>query len=231
MTHTSKILAIDTSSALCSVALMISQTIFVRQTDLPRQAAQSLLPLIDELLQEAGYTLRSLDGVAIASGPGSFTGLRIGIGAAQGLAMAAGITTFPVSNLAISAFSAIKESTDTGALVCDIARDGEYYFAAYVPDPVFGVKLLGGEQVASVSELVFSPDESVTNWIGVGEAWTHTAVLNAFPQLQLADTIMSNELEIADLCGLAQFLLQAGKGVSPEKLRPNYIKEQLDYLV
>ena len=99
----SKILAIDTSNALCSAALSIDSRIALRFSDQERQHARRLLPMIAELLAEQNQQLTALDVIAIVSGPGSFTGLRIGAGVAQGLAFGSGVPVVGVSALEIIA--------------------------------------------------------------------------------------------------------------------------------
>ena len=80
MNESSKILAIDTSSTLCSVALLFEGRVLIRQTQAAKQTALFLLPMVEQLLNESAVPLRELDAIAIASGPGSFTVLSIGVG-------------------------------------------------------------------------------------------------------------------------------------------------------
>ena len=80
------ILAFDTSSTACSVALLSGHTLSERHEIMQNQHSRFLLEFIDELISQADMTLDSLDAVAVGNGPGSFTGLRLGMGVAQGLA-------------------------------------------------------------------------------------------------------------------------------------------------
>ena len=123
------ILAIDTSNAYCSAALNCRGKIAARRSSEVRQHAAQLLPMIQELLTEQALSIADLDAVAFVSGPGSFTGLRIGAGVAQGLAFAAGLPVLPVSSLAVMAAKALQGSAAERAFVGLLAREGEIYAA------------------------------------------------------------------------------------------------------
>ncbi len=97
------LLAIETASEACSVALTVNGNVLERYRHAPRQHAELLLPWVGELLAESGISFGSLDAIAFSCGPGSFTSLRIGIGAVQGLAWAASCPVVPVSSLAATA--------------------------------------------------------------------------------------------------------------------------------
>lgn len=231
MTNSGKILVIDTSSTLCSVALLLEGRVLIRQTRVARQAALSLLPMVEELLNESALTLQMLDGIAIASGPGSFTGLRIGIGAVQGLSMAAQIPVISLSNLAVACYSAIKRSPCDGAIACFHARDQEVYFGAYAANIELGVVLVGTEQVAPITELDFDQKLAATfkGWASVGDAWSERVALEKRLGINARVSTLENGLDIEDLCALADLRWRAGDILAPQLVQPNYIKEQLDY--
>lgn len=231
MTDSAKILAIDTSSTLCSVALLLEGRVLIRQTRAAKQAALSLLPMVEELLKESALTLHMLDGIAIASGPGSFTGLRIGIGAVQGLSMAAQIPVISLSNLAVACYSAIKGSPCDAAIACFHARDQEVYFGAYTANIELGVTLVGTEQVAPITELGFDQKvaAALKDWTGVGDAWSERVALEKRLGISAQVSTLDNGLDIKDLCALANLRWRAGDILAPQHVQPNYIKEQLDY--
>ncbi len=143
-----KVLAIDTSTEACSAALLWhTGEVRLRCQLLERGHADLILPMIDELLGEAGCRLADLDGLAFGRGPGGFTGLRIAAGVVQGLAYGAGLKVAPVSSLAAVAYLATSPSTSVPSwpsgpsspspsiLVCNDARMNEVYWGCYRFDP------------------------------------------------------------------------------------------------
>jgi len=95
-----RILALDTATEACSAALLNGQQIDARFEIAPRDHTQRILPLVAELLQSQQLELTQLDALAFGRGPGSFTGVRIGIGIAQGLALGAALPMAGISTLA-----------------------------------------------------------------------------------------------------------------------------------
>lgn len=132
-----RILAIDTSSAWCSVALSLPNAApLVRHQKVSAGASQLLLPWVEELLSEASIELSSLDAIAIGNGPGAFTGVRLGVAVVQGLAIAASLPVLPVASLDAIASQLILTPAfiSSGAqsfVVAVDARMEEVYWAAY----------------------------------------------------------------------------------------------------
>jgi tRNA threonylcarbamoyladenosine biosynthesis protein TsaB len=130
-------LAIDTSSAWCSVALSLSDAVpLVRHQKVSAGASQLLLPWIEELLHQTSSELASLDAIAVGIGPGAFTGVRLGVAVVQGLATAAKLPVLPVASLdAIASQLVLKPAfISTGAksfVIAIDARMGEVYWAKY----------------------------------------------------------------------------------------------------
>ena len=92
-------LALDASTEACSVALQVDDKVFTRYELCPQSHSLQLLPMVDDLLKEAEIELSQLDGLIFGQGPGSFTGVRIGVGVAQGLAFSAQLPVVGVSSL------------------------------------------------------------------------------------------------------------------------------------
>ena len=126
-----KLLTLDTSTDACSCALSVDGEIGEQSVIAPRQHTTLILPMIDQLLAEAGLKPTQLDGIAFGRGPGSFTGLRIACGITQGIAFAADIPVVPISCLATLAQGAYLEQGIEKVLASIDARMNEVYFANY----------------------------------------------------------------------------------------------------
>ena len=126
-------LALECSTDLASVALSYEGRIVQKQQRNTRTHAQYLLPMVDEVLAEAGVTLNQLDGIVFGRGPGSFTGLRIACSLAKGLAYPHDLPLYPVSTLATIAWMARNnlKAQDKSVLAVLDARMQEVYWALY----------------------------------------------------------------------------------------------------
>lgn len=124
-------IAIDTSSEACSVSLVVDGSLSDASISAPKSHARSLLPFVDELLSSRRIGLGDLDFIACSEGPGSFTGLRIGLGVAQGLAFGAGKPMVGVSSLEAMARGARLKHPEVDVVVSLLdARMGEIYWSA-----------------------------------------------------------------------------------------------------
>ena len=128
------LLAIDTATEMCSAALWVDGKLLQKSTVQPRLHAEFILPFIDELLDEAKISKNQINGLVAGQGPGAFTGVRIGVGVAQGLALALNIPVVAVSNLQTLAFTVYRQldtSKSRIILVATDARMNEVYWAKY----------------------------------------------------------------------------------------------------
>jgi len=128
-----KILALETSADACSAALWVDGELVGRYEEQPRRHVELILPMVRGLLAEADLRMAALDGIAFGAGPGSFTGVRIAVSAAQGFALAAGLPLVPVSSLAALAARALAGGARRVCVTQD-ARMGEVYAGAYEED-------------------------------------------------------------------------------------------------
>ena len=123
-------LAVETTAAIASVALMQDGVLIdEREADAGKKHAETLLPLIDKLLEENGVTIAQIDLFAVDVGPGSFTGVRIGVSLVNALAFAAGKQVVSVDSLETLAFSVGETSRPVAAMID--ARNGNAYAALY----------------------------------------------------------------------------------------------------
>src|SRR5436309_2227807 len=125
------ILALDTSTELCSVAVGDGRDWLERTEHAGQRHSELLLPMVHNLLRSSGLELHRLDGIALGIGPGSFTGLRIGCGVAQGLGFAASLPIVGVPSLEAMAESERSLSGTTAVIASVDARMHEVYIAAY----------------------------------------------------------------------------------------------------
>lgn len=166
-----QILAIDTATEACSVALWQDGRIAAHFELCAREHTQRILPMVREILNQGAVSLSELDILAFGRGPGSFTGVRIGIGIAQGLALGAGLPMAGISTLATMAEGAWRKTGANRVLAAIDARMGEVYWAEYQRDEAGRWR---GEQ----TEAVLKP-EAVTRrlkdlsgqWATVGTGW------------------------------------------------------------
>jgi tRNA threonylcarbamoyladenosine biosynthesis protein TsaB len=129
------ILAIDTAADVCSVALAFAGNLIETRETVGHRHSERLLPIVEELLVRAGIELAACDAIAFGAGPGSFTGLRIACGVAQGLAYGAGKPVIAVGNLEALAFAALREHADAMRVACaNDARMQAAYCAVYERD-------------------------------------------------------------------------------------------------
>ncbi len=145
------LLGIDTSTATISVAVLRDGAVIGERTDQVERNRTGLLTVVDSLFAELGLSPQSLDAVAVGAGPGSFTGLRIGMATAKGIAFAIGKPLWAVSSLAALAHAALQ---DDGTVVAVLdARRGEVYAGAYRRHER-GVVLVGDERVFAPTEVM-----------------------------------------------------------------------------
>ncbi len=130
------VLAIDASTEQSSVALNYKGQTLSQVCNIPKSHAQALLPMVDQLLSDANITLCQLDAIAVTLGPGSFTGVRICLSIAQGLAYGAGVPLVGANSLEVLAYGVQAEGCFDSVkhkyvLSCLDARMAEVYWAGY----------------------------------------------------------------------------------------------------
>jgi len=215
------LLALDTATEACSVALLHDGKITSHYEVAPRLHAQKLLPMIQELLAEAGVALKDVDAIAFGRGPGAFTGVRIAIGVVQGLAFALERPVLPVSNLAVLAQRAFREhGADRVAAAID-ARMDEVYWGCY--EEVEGEMRLQGAEAVLPPEQVALPAGAGGQWFGAGTGWGYAERLAVKVEGQDADMLP----HALDLLTLAKFAWDRGESVPAEQAQPVYLRDKV----
>jgi tRNA threonylcarbamoyladenosine biosynthesis protein TsaB len=236
MSSSLNILCIDSSTEACSVALSTNnQTIYQRFMLAPREHTQKILPTVDEVVKEAQLTLADIDVIAYGQGPGSFTGVRIGISIAQGLAFGLDKKMVGISTLQAMAQQAYVEATQNNKL-CDSvyaaidARMGEVYFAHYLL--IDGLmQLQGDERVITPALLIEMHHKNEMSLINesilVGTGWS------AYPELShfYKDSVTSDILypNAAYMLDSARNLIGQDAAVEPEQAIPVYLRDTVTW--
>ena len=215
-----KILALDTSTEYCSVALSIDGEAEFRGGRAGQTHSELVLRMVDELLRAGAVSLHDLDGIAYGEGPGSFTGLRIACGVVQGLAFGANLRVVGIGTLL-----AMAAGTGAKRVVCCIdARMQEIYHAAYQYH-------LGSWRVVhepSVCPPAVAPALSAGGWLGCGSGFVaHADVLQTVYAGQLAAIEPDRYPHAREIAQLALPRFCANEAVSCERAAPVYLRDKV----
>ena len=214
------ILALDTSTEYCSVALWQDGVVVERSVLAGQRHSELLIAMLDDLLKDAGLGIKDLDGIAFGKGPGSFTGVRIACGAAQGLAFGADIPAASVCTLL-----ALAEASGAGRVIAALdARMGEIYHAAYERRD---------DAWATVSEPCLCKPEAApavpgTDWFGAGSGFAvHGAALAARYGAALRGTDGDAVPQAAAIAALGAVQIALGRGVDAAEALPLYLRDKV----
>lgn len=223
------ILAIETSTDACSVAVYSDGETREIFEIIPRQHSQRLFPMLRELLPNGNLVDQKIDAIAYACGPGSFTGLRIAASAVQGLAFANALPAIAVSTLACQAQAALRlgaaNSDETVLSVLD-ARINEVYWSVYEYSNGLA-KLVEGPHVCAPQDIKLA--HLPGNLVGVGGGMSYFEQL---PQVLQSALQKRNEKLLpsaADLIPLALASYAAGEWQAPAQVLPVYVREQVSW--
>lgn len=216
-----KVLALDTSSEYCSLALWLDGKILSRETLAGQRHSELLLPMLEEMLAQAKLTLSDFEGIAFGAGPGSFTGLRIACGVAQGLAFGASLPVVGVCTL-----EALAEAVQGERVIAALdARMGEIYHAAYERSKPGGWRPV---REPSLCLPAHAPQVPGSGWVGCGSGFAvHGQELKRRYRERLsriAPELVPHAKEIAQLAALR---FARGEGIDPALAGPLYIRNKV----
>jgi tRNA threonylcarbamoyladenosine biosynthesis protein TsaB len=218
-----KRLALDTSSVACSVALEINGESIERYEEQPREHTRLLMPMIRQVLDQAGVKLAELDSIVLGNGPGSFIGMRIAASVAQGLAHGAGLKIIPVSSLAAVAAEVMDKTDVDEVVVAQDAHMNEVYLGLFtrgvddLPVAMIGERLQVQKAIAELDET------GMMRRIAAGYGWRR------YPDLMNANRLFLSE-ESSVLYPRARFLLalsENANSVAPQDIDPSYLRKKV----
>jgi len=217
-----RILAVDTTTTSCSVAI-VDQTSLLSEFTIDREETHSkhLMDMIKAVMTMAGLNFSDLDGFAVTRGPGSFTGLRIGISTIKGLVVASEKPVVGISSLETLAFQ-VSYSRD---LICPIldARKGEVYFSRY--------RFLNGHLKKQTKERVAPPDKAVDDlnesclFVGNGALLYKEMILEKMGEFASFAPMIQNTIRALTIAYLSMAKFENNDTDDIEKILPNYIRK------
>lgn len=218
------LIAIDTVTEACSVALWLDGEIAVREEVVVQQHTERVLPMIQALLAETETAVSQLDAIVFDRGPGSFTGLRIGAGVTQGLALGLDRPVIPVSSLATLAQGAWRQDHQTQVLACIDARQAEVYWAGFRLEQEIMVTITG-EHVgpAAAIRLTMAPA-----WYGVGTGFDrYDAELSGLSEVRWLGKQGKRFPLAQDMIPLALVAWEQQEWVQPADAIPIYLRDNV----
>jgi len=212
-----KFAAFETATEWCSVAVWVDGEVAGAEERAGHAHSELVLPMLGRLLASAGISIAQLDAVAFGAGPGSFTGLRIACGVAQGLAFARGLPVFGVPTLE----SMAEECGAKRVVACLDARMREVYYSAIEKDGVRWRELVPARCVAPDAVKVPPGD----GWVGCGNGFA------AYGPLGLSNVIPDIHPSAVAVARLAAPRLAAGEGVDAALAAPVYVRDKVAFTI
>ncbi|WP_433924148.1 tRNA (adenosine(37)-N6)-threonylcarbamoyltransferase complex dimerization subunit type 1 TsaB [Vreelandella sp. 21] len=222
------LLALDASSSACSAALLRQQgsqrECLARFEMTPRAHTRRLMPMVDDILAEANIATQQLDAVAFGRGPGSFTGLRIAAGAAQGLAFGLDRPLLGISTLEALALQAHRRYHFRHVVTALDARMGEIYAATWhcLNDTL---SLQSDEVVVAPANFHLPAEEA--DWVGVGSGFTLWDDFALSLQANMSQHLTDLEPRAEEMAWLAVRDLEAGLGLAAHEAQPVYLRNDV----
>jgi len=217
------LLAFDTSTPLCSVALASEGAIHEIVRDVGQRHTEHLLAMVDELIAAHSLAIGDCDAIGFGAGPGSFTGLRVACGVAQGLAYGIDRPVIPVPNLAAGALEAFAQCPDARTvLVAQDARMNEAYVGVYAMEES-GLKELAQPSLAAPDDLLRLAAHHDADAIAGNALKVFREQLKAFDGRRLESTMATARA----IARLALDALAAGRTVKASSAAPIYVRDRV----
>lgn len=224
------LLALDTSTEACSVALFHRGEKTHINELAQRTHTKRILPMIDEILANSGLRLNQVDALAFGRGPGSFTGVRVGAGIAQGLAFGADLPVIPISNLTAMAQAAFELHQAENVVSAIDARMNEVYFSKLVREKVRSDVEEFFQWREIITEQVCSPEQAIKqlrddNAFRVGTGW---AAYSQFTEKNLmsSDIALPNALYMLELARVEYLQKHT---ISALEIEPIYLRNEVTW--
>ncbi|WP_392565536.1 tRNA (adenosine(37)-N6)-threonylcarbamoyltransferase complex dimerization subunit type 1 TsaB [Utexia brackfieldae] len=219
------ILALDTSTEACSVALLKGTQITAEFIVSQREHTKRILPMVDQILATAQCQLTELDAIAFGCGPGSFTGVRIGIGIAQGLALGADKPLLAVSTLATLAQGAYRLTRAKNVVAAIDARMNEVYLGQY--------ELMADDDWVCLQEKVIKPEQvasAIKPFSGSRQTFFAGTGWQTYPDM-LPDLSDSGLLlpHAQDMLPLAKRMWHNGEITPIAEVEPTYLRNEVTW--
>ena len=221
------LLALDTSSDACSVALQIGDGIFEQHLVRPKEHTNILLPMIQELLHEAGVDLQNLDAIVLGNGPGSFIGMRIAASVAQGLAFGSGLQIVPVSSMAVVAAEAMEMHSASDVIVAQDAHMNEVYLGIYRRDADGLPNAVTEEVLQPIEKIDGLTGTATIKFCAAGHGWQKYPSLLKLNRTAIAKVVDISYPKALYLLALGSRGYRHGDAIEPESLEPAYIRTRV----
>jgi tRNA threonylcarbamoyladenosine biosynthesis protein TsaB len=222
-----RLLALDAATENCSVALLSEGELFERIAESGKAHAEQLLTMVGEVLAEGHIALADLDGIAASIGPGAFSGVRVSVAVAQGLAFGAALRVVAVSTLEALALQALSDPAAGNlnhAIACLDARMQEVYWGCFTRDALQGVIATTAPRVSAPTLVTLPPSG---RHLGIGRGFAAYPALAQLSAVELppgAQTALPRAREFARLGALR---LARGDTLDPAELQPLYLRDKV----
>ena len=221
------LLGLDTSSDACSVALQTGDDILERHVVQPKEHTSILIPMIRELLDEAGTRIEKLDAIVLGNGPGSFIGMRIAASVAQGLAFGSGLKIVTVSSIAAVAAEVIHEHSATHVIVAQDARMNEVYLGTFRSDRDGLPVAVSDEFIQPIGQIAGLANIRSCEICAAGKGWQKYPWLLELNRAAIASIVDAFYPKAAHLLALGRRRLRDGEAIEPENLAPAYVRTKV----